>query len=149
MANKFWKILNIQSHFLCFLQLLSGPVVDILTIWYKGEENGGDGDQNEDADYDTKWSLSSYRAILLTQILSSLVACILTLRVREIKVEQHERTSADDLNISSFRPIGGTFKEVLYETIHAPSFRRFLVVCLITLNVRMIFRHLDATVSPR
>jgi len=29
--------------------------------------------------------------------------------------------------------------------VKAPSFWRFLVVCLVTLNVRMIFRHLDAT----
>lgn len=34
---------------------------------------------------------------------------------------------------------------MLTETLKSRSFRRFLVVCLISLNVRMIFRHLDAT----
>ena len=135
----FYVIMNVAA-------LLSGPAVDMLTIWCRAEADAN-GDINQNADSaDITWSLSSYRAIILTGIISNVLACILTLRVREIKVEQ-EGNSSPNSNVSSFQPVGGTFKEVLYETIHAPSFRRFLVVCLITLNVRMIFRHLDATVS--
>ncbi|CAJ1962681.1 unnamed protein product [Cylindrotheca closterium] len=148
----FYVIMNVAA-------LLSGPAVDILTIGYRGEgdadananananANGGDGYQNDYDGNDITWSLSSYRAIILTGIISNVLACILTLRVREIKVEQQGNSSPIDNSnvVSSFQPVGGTLKQVLYETIHAPSFRRFLVVCLITLNVRMIFRHLDAT----
>jgi hypothetical protein len=47
--------------------------------------------------------------------------------------------------IRAFRPRTGTPWKILGETFALPTFRRFLVVCLITLNVRMIFRHLDAT----
>lgn len=47
--------------------------------------------------------------------------------------------------VSKFTPLRGSAMEILKETMHTPSFWRFLAVCLITLNVRMIFRHLDAT----
>lgn len=132
----FYVIMNVAA-------LLSGPAVDMLTIWYPRE---GGNDDNADG----TWSLSNYRAIILTGIVCNVVACFLTLRVREIKVEQGEgnNSTGGNSNVSSFQPVGGTFKQILYETIHAHSFRRFLVVCLITVNVRMIFRHLDATVSP-
>lgn len=137
----FYVVMNMAA-------LLSGPVVDMLTIWYKGEE--GEEDANGETDFNV-WTFSSYRAIILTGIISNLIACCVTFTVREIRVDPHASSSATatatSTSISSFRPTGGTFRQILAETIRAPSFQRFLVVCLITLNVRMIFRHLDATVS--
>jgi POT family proton-dependent oligopeptide transporter len=135
----FYVVMNMAA-------LLSGPVVDMLTIWYKGEE--GEEDANGETDFNV-WTFSSYRAIILTGIISNIIACCVTLTVREIRVDPNVSSSATATatSVSSFRPTGGTFRQILQETIRAPSFRRFLVVCLITLNVRMIFRHLDATVS--
>jgi POT family proton-dependent oligopeptide transporter len=161
----FYVIMNIAA-------LLSGPIVDLLTIRYKGpprddEDEGSPGDIVATKD----WSLTSYRAIILTGILANLVACIIAFTVREIKVhedddddddeqeqqldETTELSSLDSPSLSSvpnspgrvaaFSPKRGTFAQILRETCTSPSFLRFLVVCLITLNVRMIFRHLDAT----
>lgn len=157
----FYVIMNVAA-------LLSGPIVDLLTIRYKGPPRD---DKDEDSGGDivaTKvWSLTSYRAIILTGILANLVACIIAFTVREIKVhddddeqeqqldEITELSSLDPPSLSSvpnspgrvtaFSPKRGTVAQILRETCTSPSFRRFLVVCLITLNVRMIFRHLDAT----
>jgi hypothetical protein len=39
----------------------------------------------------------------------------------------------------------GDVASILRETLYTRRFWRFLVVCIITLNVRMIFRHMDAT----
>mmetsp|Transcript_8172 Transcript_8172/g.17666 ORF Transcript_8172/g.17666 Transcript_8172/m.17666 type:complete len:682 (-) Transcript_8172:184-2229(-) len=47
--------------------------------------------------------------------------------------------------IKEFQPIQGSSYEILWETMRTPNFRRFLVVCLLTINVRMVFRHLDGT----
>jgi hypothetical protein len=154
--------------------LISGPLVDALTIWYKGGEEEGHNDANETWTA-TLWSLTSYRAIILSGIISNVIACFVSLTVREIKVDtdhgegQPHRFSSthntlddddDDDNdgnpmvvppspaqgaIRAFRPRTGSPWKILRETFGLPAFRRFLVVCLITLNVRMIFRHLDAT----
>eukprot|EP00571_Detonula_confervacea_P000557 CAMPEP_0172319244 /NCGR_PEP_ID=MMETSP1058-20130122/37168_1 /TAXON_ID=83371 /ORGANISM="Detonula confervacea, Strain CCMP 353" /LENGTH=561 /DNA_ID=CAMNT_0013034245 /DNA_START=273 /DNA_END=1958 /DNA_ORIENTATION=- len=48
-------------------------------------------------------------------------------------------------NISQFQPTTGSTYQILSETMRTPSFHRFLLVCLLTINVRMIFRHLDGT----
>ena len=151
----FYVIMNVAA-------LLSGPIVDALTIFYKGD--------NEAVREPKEWSLSSYRAIVLTGIVANAVACVVTLSVREIKVGDSSSASStsaptgtpgngtipsineDDAvvcdtseRVSSFHPSRGTALEIFKETIQTKSFWRFLVVCLITLNVRMIFRHLDAT----
>lgn len=131
----FYVVMNVAA-------LLSGPIVDLLTIWYKEEKEEA---ENGEIDYSV-WTFSSYRAIILTGIGSNLIACFVTLTVREIKVDTHDNAATSSTSVSAYRPTGGTFRQILQETMTAPSFRRFLVVCLITLNVRMIFRHLDATV---
>mmetsp|Transcript_11224 Transcript_11224/g.23724 ORF Transcript_11224/g.23724 Transcript_11224/m.23724 type:complete len:739 (-) Transcript_11224:1652-3868(-) len=47
--------------------------------------------------------------------------------------------------VTAFQPKTGTPLEILREISKSPSFRRYLVVILIMLNVRQIFRHLDST----
>jgi POT family proton-dependent oligopeptide transporter len=47
--------------------------------------------------------------------------------------------------VKSFQPLRGSSFQILSETVRTPNFRRFLLVCLLTLNVRMVFRHLDGT----
>ena len=46
------------------------------------------------------------------------------------------------VGVSKFRPIRGSSFQILSETMRTPNFRRFLLVCLLTINVRMVFRHL-------
>ncbi len=124
------------------------------------------------------WSLTSYRAIILTGIISNVMACVVSWTVREIKVDTQEQeeknlnrsTKHSFINrnnnnikpsatmdpmvvppspgqgvVRTFRPRTGSPWKILGQTFALPAFRRFLLVCLITLNVRMIFRHLDAT----
>lgn len=144
----FYVIMNVAA-------LISGPVVDICTIRF-GRKDG-----EEPA---TEWSLTSYRIIILTGIAANVIACILTLTVREIKVDgaavecatvnafSVDENVRDSLqmpnspdNTRTFRPVKGSPMQILKETVQTRRFWRFLAVCLITLNVRMIFRHLDAT----
>lgn len=175
----FYVVMNVSA-------LISGPVVDMLTIWYKGEDTTSSEkalDETDDTINSTsgntafadEWSLSSYRAIILTGVVANIIACFITLTVREIKVDSKETVQvpvprsvsssshgsnmrleevmdeleleppADSQNVSTFKPAGGSALAILRETLSTKSFWRFLVVCLITLNVRMIFRHLDAT----
>ena len=172
----FYVIMNIAA-------LLSGPVVDALTIWYKGGdgaeevnvEQADDDNNGNDAESQgiiTAWSLTSYRAIILSGIVTNVIACIVTTTVREIKVDSKapaasppasldpsthsSNMSLDDAlgelelepesgSIREFQPTKGSAMEILRETLATKTFWRFLAVCLITLNVRMIFRHLDAT----
>jgi len=202
----FYVVMNIAA-------LISGPVVDILTIWYKGGGNGGgdhDGDSDGGGDVNAtatipitkSWSLTSYRAIILSGIVANVVAFLITFTVREIKVddpyqqqqqqqpqtqeqEQYKndgikkRYDEDDISITNnsncnddgdgdgekglfplpplpvtsggtrgitvFQPKTGSPWKILSEIFQSSSFRQYLVVILIMLNVRQIFRHLDAT----
>ena len=139
----FYVIMNLAA-------LLSGPIVDLLTIRYKGNNEGEEPDEtDEEGGAQGVWTLSSYRAIILTGIFANLIACGITFTMREIKVEVAAPSSSTLPNtpgrVAAFSPRGGTVRQIVSETFTSPSFRRFLLVCLITLNVRMIFRHLDAT----
>jgi len=150
----FYVIMNVAA-------LLSGPVVDACTILYRG--NGGEGGEG-DGNGGAGWTLSGYRAVLLTGIVANVVGCGITWTMREIKVEattwvgdaDGEGAAGGDADagagagvegegVSEFvpRPVGAW--ESVRETLRTPSFWKFLAVCLLTLNVRMIFRHLDAT----
>ena len=51
-------------------------------------------------------------------------------------------TSTSSNKVSRFQPIKGSSYQILSETVRTPSFHRFLLVCLLTINVRMVFRHL-------
>jgi hypothetical protein len=130
--------------------LLSGPVVDFLTIWYNENDASSVNDDNDDAWTQREWTLSSYRSIILTGIVANIVACLISLTVREIKVVDAPGQCAEDdeatlARVSPFSPTGGNALQILREALSSKSFWRFLVVCLLTLNIRMIFRHLDAT----
>jgi hypothetical protein len=137
----FYVIMNVAA-------LLSGPIVDLLTIRYKGPENE-DHDETDNGPSLGVWTLTSYRAIIMTGIFANLVACGIAFTMREINVEEEDIASSSVAHnpgrVATFSPRGGTVRQIVSETITSPSFRRFLLVCLITLNVRMIFRHLDAT----
>uniref|UniRef100_A0A7S4ATY9 Uncharacterized protein n=1 Tax=Pseudo-nitzschia australis TaxID=44445 RepID=A0A7S4ATY9_9STRA len=214
----FYVVMNIAA-------LVSGPTVDVMTIWYKGggdgdaaataaAENNGEGASDPGTDDSAaavkEWSLSSYRAIILTGIIANVVAFCITFTVREIKVEDpaaRVKTTSTNMNntnddsggdsdsdssnntsrrrpsasihnkgeqevtaysnnnnnnsnsnnivnnignhgsneVTAFQPKTGTPLEILREISKSPSFRRYLVVILIMLNVRQIFRHLDST----
>ena len=114
------------------------------------------------------WTMTSNRSIILSGVVANFVAVFVAFSVREIKVDSnanHVQAATDDdddivdddslmsdspiskrnKSVSTFQPIQGDTLDILRETIKTPNFRRFLLVVLLTLNVRMIFRHLDGT----
>ena len=143
----FYVIMNVAA-------LLAGPIVDMCTILHKDGDEGDDETQNNSEQTYDGWELTGYRMVVLTGVVANVIAVLVTLTVREIKVD----TAAPDdglgridspgrpqRKVSAFTPIQGNYLSILKDTIYTKRFWRFLVVCMITLNVRMIFRHLDAT----
>jgi len=142
----FYVIMNIGA-------LLSGPIVDICTILYKEGGNKQDEDDTEINTYND-WELSGYRLVILVGIVTNVVACIVSLNIKEISIveipennneSQGYPSSHQSSTLKSFQPTKESTIEILKETLRTKSFWRFSAVCVITLNVRMIFRHLDAT----
>jgi POT family proton-dependent oligopeptide transporter len=148
----FYVIMNVAA-------LLSGPIVDYCTILFKhtGEsidingirsldEEGGVEFSNDDY---KEWELTGYRLVILLGIIANVVACIVTVTVKEIKVvEDSGSSSSSNDKISktqAFQINQASPWEIVKETLQTKDFWRFLVVVLVTLNIRMIFRHLDAT----
>jgi len=131
----FYSIMNVAA-------LLSGPMVDVCTVWYKREADTA------------KWSLTGYRLVVLTTVVANVLAVLVSWTVREIKVEtrKHRNSDADQEeggerreDVSTFEVSAGSPWQIVSETVRTRVFWRYLAVCLIMLNVRMIFRHLDAT----
>jgi len=154
----FYVIMNVAA-------LLSGPVVDMCTILHK-DKNNAEADSNDDAGSNVEddgalpeWSLTGYRIVILTGIIANVLAVLVAFTVREIKLDDKQQApiaAADATNdsnssskttpsVSTFQPLKGSPTQILRETLSTPSFWRFLAVVMITLNIRMIFRHLDAT----
>jgi len=146
----FYVIMNVAA-------LVSGPVVDFFTILHKGEGDKSDAGVEE-------WKLNGYRLVILTGIAANAVACVISCTMQEISVvgvvlkndnresqtesqtdDSHDYNAKPPSRIKSFQPTKDGGLKILKETIQNKNFWRFLAVCMITLNVRMIFRHLDAT----
>ncbi len=139
----------------------------------EGADLGTNGEYYEDSTTaaTAEWSMTSNRAIILSGVIANFFAVFVAFSVREIKVDANSVNTADEMEdesvvdnrsfitsnshdsnsktnktVSSFQPIqGSSTLNILKETARSPNFRRFLLVVLLTLNVRMIFRHLDGT----
>ncbi|KAL7452321.1 hypothetical protein ACHAWC_004045 [Mediolabrus comicus] len=139
----------------------------------EGADLGANGEYYEDSSTEAtaEWSMTSNRAIILSGVIANFFAVFVAFSVREIKVDANPVNTADEMEdesvvdnrsfitsnshdsnsktnktVSSFQPIqGSSTLNILKETVRSPNFRRFLLVVLLTLNVRMIFRHLDGT----
>jgi POT family proton-dependent oligopeptide transporter len=141
----FYVIMNVAA-------LISGPVVDYCTIIVKGESVAVDKNRISEAYANSEtieWSLTGYRVIVLLGILTNILACIITFTIKEIKVNDPGVDDAGEDKASNtvkeFQPDKSNKYEIIKETLQSSNFWKFLCVIMITLNVRMIFRHLDAT----
>jgi len=121
----FYVVMNLAA-------LLSGPAVDLCTVLFQRGNPPND-----------SWTFSGYRAVILTGVIANAVAVLLSLSVREINID--DRRSSAGPKLAVFEPRKGSVRKILGETLRSKNFWRFMVVCFVTLNVRMIFRHLDAT----
>lgn len=141
----FYVIMNVAA-------LISGPVVDYCTILYKND-TGADDQKNLAAAYENgetvEWSVTGYRLIVLLGIFTNILACIITTTVKEIKACEPDDDDSGEEGTSNavkgFQPDEASKYEIIKETLQSSNFWRFLCVIMVTLNVRMIFRHLDAT----
>jgi len=152
----FYVVMNVAA-------LFSGPLVDLCTILIEGGTTAeGEGQQVDDNNNDDElvavWKFSGYRAVILTGIIANAIACLVTLSIREIKIAEKGGNMSDDDNGNDneneksekngqivFKPKKANPMQIFKETTRSKNFWKFLLVCVITLNVRMIFRHLDAT----
>ena len=147
----FYVVMNIGA-------LIAGPLVDSLTVYYNDKEPTNEVVEDLDLDTDSAiWVMTSNRAIILSGIAANFIAIFVAFSVREIKVDNtkddgspkphtvNNNSAVINKNISNFTPEKGSPYQIISETIREPNFRRFLLVCLLTLNVRMVFRHLDGT----
>jgi len=135
----------------------------------QGSDLAANGEYYEDSTTaaTAEWSMTSNRAIILSGVIANFFAVFVAFSVREIKVDANSVNTADEMEdesvvdnrsfitsnshysnsktnttVSSFQPIqGSSTLNILKETARSPNFRRFLLVVLLTLNVRMIFRH--------
>ena len=140
-------------------------------VYDTGEADGADeyGDATTTTTTTTAWMMTTNRAIILSGVVSNFFALFVAFSMREIKVDANVPSAVSDQmeddsvvdddtlmqdtpnshkknkTVSSFQPIQGSTFHILCETVKTPNFRRFLLVVLLTLNVRMIFRHLDGT----
>mmetsp|Transcript_8125 Transcript_8125/g.12227 ORF Transcript_8125/g.12227 Transcript_8125/m.12227 type:complete len:508 (+) Transcript_8125:129-1652(+) len=145
----FYVIMNVAV-------LLSGPTVDLCTVYFTQVED----EQMKVRKMDTgvpEWNFSGYRLIILVGIISNAIAFFTALLVKEIKVsspskselssnEQKEIFAMGKKSTQIFQPDNSTkTTQILRETMQSSEFWRFLAVCIITVNVRMLFRHMDAT----
>ena len=161
----FYVVMNVGA-------LIAGPLVDALTIHYNdlvAASDGGDDNQSmadeevdatdteTDTETNTSWTMTSNRAIILSGVIANFIAMFVAFSVREIKVDANAKMETSPqpknnvasnhdgkskTNISQYQPLKGSPYQILSETIRDPNFRRFLLVCLLTINVRMVFRHL-------
>lgn len=142
----FYVIMNLAA-------LLSGPTVDYCTIMYRSDRGEDEQRMLEEAyanGGEVEWSLTGYRLIVLLGIVTNILACLVSISVKEIKVCESGADNEGNANtnlqrVQAFEPEKASMREIIRETMHSPSFWRFLLVIMVTLNVRMIFRHLDAT----
>jgi MFS family permease len=160
----FYVVMNVGA-------LVVGPLVDALTLYYNGKHSkGSDGETLTQSATTTaaSWVMTTNRAIILSGVVANFIAVFVAFTVREIKVDACSATSSFDegtdsstglglsdgdsisnkrsnvksSNMSKFQPLKGSSYQILAETMRTPNFRRFLLVCLLTINVRMVFRHL-------
>jgi hypothetical protein len=141
--------------------LVSGPVVDMCTILYKthnteSSENASTDDSDNEY-IQLTWKLTGFRLVILTGVFANVLALLVSMTVREIKVQDDSEEEKQQQNHTNSNQTKGERGVALFElsndgactslkeTLSTPSFWRFLLVCMLTLNLRMIFTHLDAT----
>jgi len=147
----FYVIMNVAV-------LLSGPTVDFCTIVYKG---GGNKDYENDVEINNnEWEFSGYRLVILVGILANIATCIVSFTIKEINIMTNVKNDSEDQELQGYdnypssqqSPVIISFQQtakdaivILKDTLRTKSFWRFCTVCIIMINVRMVFRHLDAT----
>ena len=126
----FYAMMNVAA-------LLSGVAIDALRLGLPHGLVGRDGDPNDAM-------ASPVRVVVASTIVTSLVAAFVAARFRELPPPRDlHRPDADvpSSSTSSLRSLAAASAGLWRER----RFRQFLAMALFTLNLKQIFRHMDAT----
>ena len=138
---------------------LSGPLVDLFRLLLSGDDKILPDCSVEPAKL-TYFAWTPYRGILALGVACTVVECILCLFLREIKVEDDDDTTArmndndalgaasttsTQLRTSDFVLTKTPPLQSIKNTWSKGSFRRYLVLGILLTNIKLIWRHLDAT----
>lgn len=150
----FYTIMNIAL-------IISGPLIDLFRLLLSGDDNILPDGSVEPAKL-TYFAWTPYRGILALGVACTVVECILCLFLREIKVEEVDATAAlermnDDDATSAASTIATQQRtssfvvsktpplQSMKTTLKKGSFRRYMVLGILLTNIKLIWRHLDAT----
>uniref|UniRef100_A0A7S1THG9 Major facilitator superfamily (MFS) profile domain-containing protein n=1 Tax=Compsopogon caeruleus TaxID=31354 RepID=A0A7S1THG9_9RHOD len=116
----FYSVMNLAA-------LVAGPLVDLLRRVFKGGLTvGGD-------------SYSALRLVLITSALATFVMlAVVCFGIREIEVDENG-------NVTSFEPNQADPWEQTRRVLREPAFWRLALFTLLLVGVRLVFRHMDAT----
>ncbi|KAL7442568.1 hypothetical protein ACHAXM_008464 [Skeletonema potamos] len=142
---------------------ISGPLVDLFRLLLSGDDNILPDGSVAQAKL-TYFAWTPYRGILAMGVACTVVECILCLFLREIKVEEDDATNSSDTRIdeidtasavsttssaplrtSSFVVSNTPPLQSMKHTLKKGSFWRYMVLGILLTNIKMIWRHLDAT----
>eukprot|EP00985_Skeletonema_marinoi_P007693 scaffold3428_cov136-Skeletonema_marinoi.AAC.3 len=142
---------------------VSGPLVDLFRLLLSGDDNILPDGSVEQAKL-MYFAWTPYRGILALGVASTVVECILCMFLREIKVEEDDATRTLDtitnesdsataastttstqLRTSSFVVPKTSPLQSMKNTFRKGSFRRYMMLGIILTNIKVIWRHLDAT----
>ena len=145
-----------------FAIFISGPLVDLFRLLLSGDDDILQNGNVSQAKL-TYFAWTPYRGILAMGVACTVVECILCLFLREIKVEEDDATTTVDTRIdegdaasavsntstqlrtSSFVVSKTPPLQSLKQTLEKGSFWRYMVLGILLTNIKIIWRHLDAT----
>lgn len=146
-----------------FAIFISGPLVDLFRHLLSGDDDILPDGSVAQAKL-THFAWTPYRGILAMGVACTVVECILCMFLREIKVEEDDATDTVDtrvdeidaasvvsttsstpLRTSSFVLSKTPPLQSMKQTLRKGSFWRYMVLGILLTNIKMIWRHLDAT----
>eukprot|EP00916_Digyalum_oweni_P023602 GHVL01039175.1.p1 GENE.GHVL01039175.1~~GHVL01039175.1.p1 ORF type:complete len:323 (-),score=31.95 GHVL01039175.1:1109-2023(-) len=83
--------------------------------------------------------ISQYKILLISSFLMSFIASILCLKLREIKVSENDLV--EEFVYENYK----NYMNILYDMLYDKSLWRFVLLSIIFIGVRMVYRQLDAT----
>ena len=131
---------------------ITGPLVDLFRLLLSGDDNiSPDGNVAPSKLLYFAWT--PYRGILAMGVACTVVECLLSIFMREIKVEEDAPsdvagvapTTSPQLRTSSFLLSKTPPLQSLKQTLRKGVFWRYMVLGVFLTNIKMIWRHLDAT----
>lgn len=122
----FYSVMNVAA-------LLAGPLVDCFRNMF------GNGVAVHIFPFEHEFNLSALRLVILTSSIATAAMCVVVLfGIREIHVDESG-------NLSEFTPNRESPMQQTMQVLREPAFWRLTVFTVLLVGVRLVFRHIDAT----